>query len=69
MKNIYFLIFIIINLVACQSEVSSSELKKNSSGGLENQTDNPNLNLDPNRYNVAFLIMDGVYNTELTGSL
>lgn len=24
------------------------------------------LDLDPNRYNVAFLIMDGVYNTELT---
>ena len=26
----------------------------------------PNTILDPDRYNVAFLIMDGVYNTELT---
>lgn len=24
------------------------------------------LSKDPNRYNAAFLIMDGVYNTELT---
>jgi len=26
----------------------------------------PSVELEPNRYNVAFLIMDGVYNTELT---
>ena len=33
-------------------------------GCKKNQTETPTL--EPNRYNVAFLIMDGVYNTELT---
>ncbi|MCA0153594.1 DJ-1/PfpI family protein [Winogradskyella sp. 2Y89] len=32
----------------------------------ENSTSKEYPQLEPNRYNVAFLIMDGVYNTELT---
>jgi transcriptional regulator GlxA family with amidase domain len=32
----------------------------------ETSSSRPSVVLEPNRYNVAFLVMDGVYNTELT---
>ena len=35
-------------------------------GGSEMTVAGPNANITADRYNVAFLIMDGVYNTELT---
>jgi hypothetical protein len=38
--------------------------KKNTEILKEKERDLPRL--EPNRYNVAFLIMDGVYNTEFT---
>lgn len=50
----YLRLFILVFLVSC----NASEEKK------ENQKELPKL--EANRYNVAFLIMDGVYNTELT---
>lgn len=43
------------------SACTPASVQKESSAAPE-----PKLTLDSNRYNVAFLIMDGVYNTELT---
>ena len=50
----YILIIAFFFLSACHSSTQ------------ENSIPLRKLDLDPNRYNVAFLIMDGVYNTELT---
>ncbi len=58
MKNSIFLLVTLFFLTACQSNEVHAPVK------LERES--PNLTLDPDRYNVAFLIMDGVYNTELT---
>jgi len=51
MKQLYFLLIILV--VSCISENNYKEKAFSNS-------------LEPNRYNVAFLIMDGTYNTELT---
>ncbi len=53
MKKILLLVFAIC-LTACQQQKTERKAVKTF----------PNLN--PDRYNVAFLIMDGTYNTELT---
>lgn len=55
MKNVLYLISIII-LTSCV----------NRNNGENNAFAKAQPELKPNRYNVAFLIMDGVYNTELT---
>lgn len=65
MKNI-ILIFSIVCLVSCNT---SEEKKEVSNNEMLNQVQHDESYvpiLEPNRYNVAFLIMDGVYNTELT---
>ncbi len=59
-KNIVSFLFIII-LVSC----NTSEEKKDSTVN-EIKSEKQFSKLEPNRYNVAFLIMDGTYNTELT---
>jgi transcriptional regulator GlxA family with amidase domain len=50
MKNLIFCCYLIFLCAACQSTQQLGQRPE----------------LKPNRYNVAFLIMDGVYNTELT---
>lgn len=55
MRYLLFLSFCLI-LVAC------TQAPPNASQATSERT----LDLDSSRYNVAFLIMDGVYNTELT---
>jgi transcriptional regulator GlxA family with amidase domain len=61
MKN-YTHIIILALFVSCNS---SEEKKVNKD--LDNKDEIPALaGIKPNRYNVAFLIMDGTYNTELT---
>ena len=57
MKYIIY-VFFIIGLVSCQSNEQKSTIKN------ENVKVFPKLK--SNRYNVAFLIMDGTFNTELT---
>ena len=52
MKKFVLLYIILWNLNSCKQET--------------NQKARHLPNIEPNRYNVAFLIMDGVYNTELT---
>ena len=57
MKNITIL-FILFILVGC-NQTNDQVVEKNELASKK-------VVLEPNRYNVAFLIMDGVYNTELT---
>ncbi|WP_411768327.1 DJ-1/PfpI family protein [Winogradskyella sp. A3E31] len=70
MKNIV-LLFALILIVSCNNSTekgeSSNEIHKQaSSTSASVQDDKKFPKLEPNRYNVAFLIMDGTYNTELT---
>ncbi|WCO02687.1 DJ-1/PfpI family protein [Psychroserpens ponticola] len=65
MKNI-LLIFSIVIFISCNT---SEDKNKNSNNELLKQAQQKEKEfpkLEPNRYNVAFLIMDGVFNTELT---
>lgn len=57
MKKIAFLFFIIL-LSSCESKIASKKEKELPKKVFPE--------LKANRYNVAFLIMDGTYNTELT---
>ena len=61
MKKFQYLTFLllVIHLVSCISEAESTDKNQ----GLEKRT---TPEVMPNCYNVAFLVMDGVYNTELT---
>ena len=65
MKKVFYLLVVSIVFIQCKPEVS-----KNDNSNVVNDTVVspakvfPKLN--PDNYNVAFLIMDGVYNTELT---
>lgn len=63
LKYSFVLVFSLITLMyqSCQK----SDLSNHSSGQLTTNAQNAQ-DLKPNRYNVAFLIMDGVFNTELT---
>ena len=65
MKHL-LLLFTVFFLVSC----NSSEKKKDNSNNEILKQDQHNKKympvIEPTRYNVAFLIMDGVYNTELT---
>ena len=60
MKNILFLLLIL--LLSCQTKTIQSVTKTANTIQVPKRT----IELPANRYNVAFLIMDGVYNTELT---
>ena len=59
MKNIIYILFALL-FISCNS------FKKKDEKIVELKTEKVFLKLEPNRYNVAFLIMDGTYNTELT---
>jgi len=63
MKKPLSLFLILFLLIGCNKSV-----KKVAFNETKEQVDNNKQfpKLEPNRYNVAFLIMDGVYNTELT---
>lgn len=59
MKNIIYLLFALL-FISCNS------FEKKDEKIVELKTEKVFPKLEPNRYNVAFLIMDGTYNTELT---
>lgn len=56
-----FTILIMVLLMSCQTD--QQEVSQLADKLFEAES---KINLDPDRYNVGFLIMDGVYNTELT---
>ena len=60
MKNILFIISFTLVLFSCKNE--SKQVEETT----EIKSEKILPKLEPNRYNVAFLIMDGTYNTELT---
>ena len=60
MKNILFILVFALASASCKNE--SKPFKEITISKTEKVTPK----LDPNNYNVAFLIMDGTYNTELT---
>ena len=62
MKNIFYFIILTL-LISCNTSDKNSESINEipTSAGMKKLPI-----LEPNRYNVAFLIMDGTYNTELT---
>ena len=60
MKHFISILFIAL-IISCNSSQEKKETTLN-----EIKTEKQFPNLEPNRYNVAFLIMDGTYNTELT---
>ncbi|AXG72181.1 isonitrile hydratase [Kordia sp. SMS9] len=66
MKKILSILTFILCIVSCETngkqeaKTSTTEIEKESTSKKQFPT------LEPNRYNVGFLIMDGVYNTELT---
>jgi transcriptional regulator GlxA family with amidase domain len=71
MKNYIFLILLLTFIVSCNSSEEKKVTIESESSYKEGQTvavvvpkEFPKL--EPNRYNVAFLIMDGTFNTELT---
>ncbi len=73
MKNILTFCLLILLCFSCdeskQTSVNNDTLNHTSTTlntGVKHDNKRQFPKLDPNRYNVAFLIMDGVYNTELT---
>ena len=54
MKSTLFLVLLSLGIFSCENSYTS------------NNKNNAKLKIKPDRYNVAFLIMDGTYNTELT---
>ncbi|MCD2260420.1 DJ-1/PfpI family protein [Psychroserpens luteolus] len=65
MKHIIYILALSL-IVSCSTSEKKESLKTDEvqTEIKENKKQFPKL--EPNRYNVAFLIMDGVYNTELT---
>ena len=65
MKNVVYFLLISFFFISCNS---SEEKKEAEPKTLKTKTkiEKKSPKLEPNRYNVAFLIMDGTYNTELT---
>ncbi|WP_188606040.1 DJ-1/PfpI family protein [Aquaticitalea lipolytica] len=59
MKNIIYILYALL-FISCNS------FEKKDEKIVELKTEKVLPKLEPNRYNVAFLIMDGTYNTELT---
>jgi len=64
MKNL-ILFFILTLFISCNNTKEKDYTIKDTSTTLS-VTEKVFPKLEPNRYNVAFLIMDGTYNTELT---
>lgn len=62
--KIFKLFFILVVLIGCNSSEKQNTLDTKEINATS--TEIKFQKLEPNRYNVAFLIMDGTYNTELT---
>ncbi len=58
MRNVVYLVIAWLMLLSCNQYVNKAEIKE--------KVEKSSPKLIPGRYNVAFLIMNGTYNTELT---
>ncbi|QCE42038.1 DJ-1/PfpI family protein [Psychroserpens sp. NJDZ02] len=66
MKHLLYL-FTVVLVVSCNSSETKKEIQTNTSTNTTQiQKAKQFPDLKPDRYNVAFLIMDGTFNTELT---
>ncbi|MEH6536373.1 MAG: DJ-1/PfpI family protein [Psychroserpens sp.] len=65
MKHI-LLLFTILLFVSCNTSEEKNKASNNEMLKQVQHDEKEFPKLEPNRYNVAFLIMDGVFNTELT---
>ncbi len=59
-----FIGLVLVLFLSCNNSKEKSDPSDKNLNQVQNEKVLPKL--EPNRYNVAFLIMDGVYNTELT---
>jgi len=64
MKIQSFIIIILLTVLSCNQSKNSNKQASSIEDSVEEIKVFPKL--EPNRYNIGFLIMDGVYNTELT---
>lgn len=64
MKYLFYIFFIV--LCSCNSTEKGSDQTPDTLSKQNDYATIPSPEIVANRYNVAFLIMDGVYNTELT---
>ncbi|OUR96063.1 glutamine amidotransferase [Flavobacteriales bacterium 33_180_T64] len=65
MKHIIFLLSVLL-LTGCNTTEEKKEAQNDETKKQVKHNEKQFPKLEPNRYNVAFLIMDGVFNTELT---
>lgn len=66
MRRILLILTFALSIVSCETKVTK-EATTTPTTTVEKSTVKKQFpKLEPNRYNVGFLIMDGVYNTELT---
>lgn len=66
MKRILLILTFALCIVSCETKVSQESETTIATTQKENTFERKVPTLEPNRYNVGFLIMDGVFNTELT---
>jgi len=67
MRKIILLLTFVLFVMSCENNVSTPlNVNANQKDTLSNVQVKKFPKLEPNRYNVGFLIMDGVFNTELT---
>lgn len=66
MKRILLILTFALCIISCETKVSKETENNSQTEQKENTPKKQFPKLEANRYNVGFLIMDGVFNTELT---
>ncbi len=66
MKKILIVLTFVLGIVSCETNATKGTSTTSTETQEKNTPKKQFPTLEPNRYNVGFLIMDGVYNTELT---
>ncbi|WP_405205584.1 DJ-1/PfpI family protein [Aquimarina sp. LLG6339-5] len=66
MRSILYAIFLSVIIISCQEKKQEKSILSNKGQVKVLKKEKTFPKLQPNRYNVAFLLMDGTYNTEFT---